>query len=236
MFDAIIGDVRAYVRNRRSRVLSEGGCGCWPGAGRNSLVLLPDLALELGNPADGSISFLVSTEDGALVDDGRITLIGPDVTEASVPRLPFGKVVIAHVDGGDGSDVFIRHREMFLLKFEISLKGYMLKAAARYMAEWSRISRGAVDAGFSFSVLGNALVEGYKRLDYVRAVEVVFVTSSAADVKGLYDMGHSALRRVGAMNKRASEVDHDCSSCGYKDVCDEAEELREMRAAIPDIS
>ena len=231
MFDAIICDVKAYVGTRACRLLPERGGASWPGAGRNNLVLLADLALELGNPADGSVSFLLTTEEEDLVDDGRITLIGPDVQEASGPRLPFGKVVIVRVEGNDDSITVKRHREMFLLKFGLSLKGYMLKAASRYMAEWSRISKEAVATGFSFSVLGNALVEGYKRLDYVKAVEVIFVTSSDVDVKGLYEMGHRALRRVDAMNKRTSEMNHDCSSCGYKDVCDEAEELRGMRAA-----
>ncbi|BCS96683.1 hypothetical protein DSLASN_23150 [Desulfoluna limicola] len=231
MFDAIICDVKAYVGTRAGRRLPERGDASWPGAGRNNLVLLADLALELGNPADGSVSFLVSTEEEALVDDGRITLIGPDIGEAPGPRLPFGKVVIVHVEGEEESLRAKRHREMFLLKFALSLKGYMVKAASRYMAEWSRISKEAVDSGFSFTVLGHALMEGYRRLDYVKAVEVVFVTSSGADVNGLYDMGHRALRRVDAMNKRTSEMTHDCSSCGYKDVCDEAEELREARAA-----
>lgn len=230
-FDAIIRDVKAYVGNRAGRSLLA-PCGIlWPGAGRNNLVLLADLALELGNPADESVSFLVTTEEEALVEDGRITLIGPDIGEASGTRLPFGKVVIVRVDEDEEDLTVKRHREMFLLKFNLSLKGYMVKAASRYMAEWSRISKEAVDTGFSFSVLGHALMEGYRRLGYVKAVEVIFVTSSGDDVKGLYDMGHNALRRVDAMNKRASEVNHDCSSCGYKDVCEEAEELREARAA-----
>ncbi len=77
--------------------------------------------------------------------------------------------------------------------------------------------------------LASALIKLLKTKDYVRSVEVIFLTSSPDDVRRLREMANPAFRLIAAMDKMAQELDYDCGSCEYQDVCDEAEELKGMR-------
>jgi CO dehydrogenase/acetyl-CoA synthase beta subunit len=142
---------------------------------------------------------------------------------------PFGKIVIAGVKGFDETNAFCRNREIYLKKFDLTLKGYMLKSASHYMAEWNRISKTAANDGFSFCHLGSALIREYKKLEYVESVEVIFVTSSDDDVIELYDLGKRSTRIIQAMSKMVNDMSYDCSDCDYQDLCGEAGELRRLR-------
>jgi CO dehydrogenase/acetyl-CoA synthase beta subunit len=201
----------------------------WPGAGNRDIILMPDLAVEFGSPETASVSFGVWTGDDALVNDEQITLIGPDVTETSKKQNPFGKIVIAGVKGFDETNAFSRNREIYLKKFDLALKGHMLRSASHYMAEWHRISTAAVTAGFSFGHLGSALIRAYKTLAYVASVEVIFVTTADEDVTELYDLGKRSTRIIQAMSKMVNEMTVDCSDCDYQDLCQDAGELRRLR-------
>lgn len=204
----------------------------WPGGGPRDIILKPDLALEFGSPETASVSFVLWTTNASLVTDQRITLIGKDVTETRTRLNPFGKVVIAGVKGFDETNAFDRNRQIHLKKFDLSLKGHMLRSASHYLAEWNRISKAAVKEGFSFAHLGSALIDVYKKLDYVTAAEVVFVTSSNEDVTRLYDIGNRCARMIQAMSKMVKEVDHDCSECSYQDICKDTDELRRLRDVL----
>ena len=63
----------------------------------------------------------------------------------------------------------------------------------------------------------------------MKAVEVIFFTSSTDDVRRLKEITVPAEKIIAAMNKMASEMDFECGSCDYQDVCDEADGLKGMR-------
>jgi hypothetical protein len=50
----------------------------------------------------------------------------------------------------------------------------------------------------------------------------------------LREITSPAERIIAAMNKMAQEMDFECSSCDYQDVCDEAEGLKGMREKLMD--
>ena len=204
----------------------------WPDPGKRSLVLSKDTAVELGNPRDASTSFLLWLDDPHKVRDRRITVIGPDVTELNGKRAPFGKVVIVAGDGFDEENSYNRHREMERLRYDVHLEGYMMRGVSQYMREWSRISLKAVEDGFSFRILGGALIDKYSQLDYIRAVEVVFITSGLDDVMHMSSVAEGVVRITGAMNKMAEELSFDCDECDYNDVCGDVSEMRAMRNAM----
>ena len=66
-FEPLIENVRAFVRQEKI----QGNCReftaqkkiHWPPAGPKDIVLLPDLAVELGHPEDASLAFTLWTED-----------------------------------------------------------------------------------------------------------------------------------------------------------------------------
>lgn len=236
ILNPIINDIAVYTeKKKRAGMLREFEVSetiCWPAAGVRDIILKPDLALELGNPEGASVSFISWTGDHHLVNDGRISLVGPDIPEAAGKNLPFGKIVILGVEGFDEKNAYDRNRELHLCKFDLSLKGYMIRAASIYMAEWCRISKEALRDQFSLRLLGSALIREYKKLDYVKSVEVIFVTSSNDDVNELFELGNRSARIISAMSKMVNEMSYDCSECEYQDLCEEAEELRKLRTEL----
>jgi len=236
LFDDIIGEIRDYIDKRESagaaRRFRVTGDVAWPAAGDRDIVLQADTGVELGNPRDESVAFLVWTSDESRVRDGEITLIGPDIGECAEGRLVFGRAVLVAGAGFNEENNHDRYREMELLRYDVSLRGYMMRAVSQYMREWSRVSREAKERGFSFSILGEALVEQFRTRDYVGAVEVLFVTKAAEDVRELRGIGERAMRYINAMNKMIEEMDFDCGSCDYQDVCGEAGDLLTMRNSL----
>lgn len=219
------GKVREYRHDGGNRLP-------WPTDEHRNMVMAGDTAVELGNPKDASVSFLYWLEDPGPLQSGRISVVGPDIAAADGMRLPFGKVVIVGGLGFDAENRFDRYREMALMSCDLHLKGYMVRAASHYGREWGRVSREALRSGFSFSVLGGAIIDQYMQLDYVRAVEVIFVTAGCDDVLALRETAAEIGAIIGAMNKMAEEMSFDCDACEYAPVCGDVSELRAMRRAL----
>ena len=68
---------------------------------------------------------------------------------ASGKSLPFGKVVLLGVEGFTEDNAYDRHKELDFLRYDLDLKGFMMRAVSQYMREWCRISREALSQGFS---------------------------------------------------------------------------------------
>jgi CO dehydrogenase/acetyl-CoA synthase beta subunit len=240
LFDNHLERVRSFLADRAGQadmtVFSAARAINWPSGGNSNLVLSSDTAVELGSPKTAATSFLLWTDRSDIVRQGRITLIGPDIHRETRPLTPFGKVVLTRVSGFDENNSYDRFREMELAKYDISLAGYMMRAVSQYQREWSRISKTAVDDGFSLSLLGSALINELMKKPYVHAVEVVFVTSCIEDVLALKTIGDEAGEIIGAMNKMVEEMDFDCDACEFSPVCDEVSELRSMRRAMKEKS
>lgn len=229
LFGDIITEMRSYLASREE----EGTLRCvkahgksWPRMESGNLVLESDTAVELGNPRSESVSFVLWSEKENEIADGNVTIIGPDISEAKGKSMPFGKVVMLHVEGMNEDNSYERHRKIELARYELELEGYMLRAVSQYLREWSRVSNAAFEKGFSFSILAGELSKVYRAFDFVKGAEFVFVTSSAADVRLLRNMGDKAERRIAALSKMAIEMNFDCASCEYTDVCTEVEALR----------
>ena len=232
LFDDTIGNIRAFLAEKRAAGdLKEFRAAetSWPAGEKGNIVLASDTGVELGNPGNESSSFILWTEKSDEVRDGLVSLVGPDLASSTGQSLPFGKVVILAVEGMDENNCYERHREIDIARYNLNLKGYMMRAVSQYLREWSRVSREAVENGFDFSVIAAALLDIYKGIDFVKKAEFVFVTSSREDVSLLREEGSRVERLIGAMNKMAFEMSFDCGTCDYTDVCTEVEDLRNMR-------
>lgn len=102
IFDDDIARLRSYVESRRSsdqpvRVFDladeEPRQPISSGQGASTIVFSEDTHLELGHPGSFSTAPVLVTEDLGLVNDGAITLIGPDVSEISGQR-SFAQILI----------------------------------------------------------------------------------------------------------------------------------------------
>jgi CO dehydrogenase/acetyl-CoA synthase beta subunit len=204
----------------------------WPMDKNRNLVMAQDTAVELGNPKDASLAFLFWLNDPEKLQNRRITIIGPDLPQLTGKQASFGKIVIIAGNDFNEDNSFDRYREMELLKYDIPLKGYMMRAVSQYQREWSRVSVDAIDNGFSFQILGGALIDKFLELEYIQAVEVIFITSDRRDVLELNSVADEALKIIGAMNKMAADLSFDCDTCEYNEVCEEVSELRFMHSKL----
>ena len=236
LFDRPLGDVSKFIEGKSPKRswIALPGRNSWPPGGNRNVVLGSDVGLELGNPTMLSVSFSMWTEDIGAIEDSRITLIGPDMAESMGKSLPFGKVVIVGGKGFNADNSYDRYRDMDSIKYDIDLKGYMLRGVSQYRREWCRVSKDALRKGFSFDVLGRALIDKFKQKDFVDAVEIIFVTSSSDDVSELSVISQYVAMIVGAMNKMVEEMSLDCSSCEYQETCKDILELRKIRRKIAD--
>ena len=233
LFDDTIMQLRTFLKEKEGNLRTvQAPRAEWPAGEKGNIVLGTDTGVELGNPRDESASFMVWTEKAGGVRDGAVHIIGPDLPESAGKRLPFGKAVILGVNGMNEENCYERHRALELVRYDLNLKGYMMRAVSQYLREWSRVSTKAVADGFSFATLAGALAEMYRKVEFVEAVEFVFVTSSVADVRSLGETGGRVERLIGAMNKMAQEMSFDCGTCDFTDVCTEVEDLRNMRKSM----
>jgi CO dehydrogenase/acetyl-CoA synthase beta subunit len=236
MFDKHFVQIKGFLKRKQSEgKVSEffhQGNIQWPMDKNRNLVMAHDTAVELGNPKDASLAFLLWLNDPAKLQNGKITVIGPDLPQLAGTHASFGKIVMVAGDDFNEDNSFDRYREMELLRYDIPLKGYMMRAVSQYQREWSRVSKEAIDKGFSFKILGGALIDKFLDLGYVRAVETIFITSSRQDVLELSTIADEAVKIIGAMNKMAADLSFDCDTCEYNEVCDDVSELRNMHSKL----
>ena len=116
------------------------------GPGANpGIILRDDTSVELGNPEAGSSAFLLLTDSPSLLNDGRITLIGPDIKESAGKSLPFGQVLmVGGTSLADKDHEALQHDQIIGDQIE----GYMARSMTRNI--WSRVSKevaGELDDG-----------------------------------------------------------------------------------------
>jgi CO dehydrogenase/acetyl-CoA synthase beta subunit len=236
LFEKQFTEIREYLKQRAAspayREFVHAAPAEWPSGMKRSVVLSQEMAVELGSPQQESSSCLIWHDDPARVRDGLITLIGTDLTASAGKSLPFGKIVLIAAAGFNEENTYDRYRELDGVRYELDLKGYMMRAVSQYGREWSRVSKEAIEGGFSFSVLGGSLIDAYRRRECVRAAEVIFVTASREDVAALAPVADGAMRIIGAMNKMLEELEYDCNTCENTDVCGDVAELRSMRERL----
>ena len=111
-----------------------------------------DTAVELGHPKEGSTAFLIWTSEPMRLINKRISVLGPDLPKLVGKRIPFGKIILLGVDGFNENNSYERYRQLENVRYDIRLKGYMMRGVSQYGREWSRVSRTAIDDGLSFSI------------------------------------------------------------------------------------
>jgi len=200
----------------------------WPRGRPGSIVLSADTAFELGHPQTESMAFLIWTDSLDRIKDGVTTVVGPELDMLAAGKAPLGKITLLGVHDFTEENAYERFLEMDLIRTRLSLEGYMLRAVPQQNREWSRISREALNKGFSLKILGNELVREYRKLPYVDAVEVIFTTSSAQDIRRFRPIGEKVSQITAAMNRIFDDLEFDCASCYFSDVCNEVEGMRAM--------
>ncbi len=205
-----------------------------PGA-HSGLILRKDVFAELGSPDAGSCPLLLWTRRSELIEDGRITLVGPGLQESEGASLPFGQVVMVGGEALDKGDQSALELKQFVAN---QIEGYMIRRAPGRL--WSRVGREIAGKGFDFEALGAALIAIFKgELPKIRTMQVLFVTSGREDVERLGEIAEEASLigaelakeawRAKGFDPAACSVSHDCGSCSEQQDCDDIREVVLLR-------
>lgn len=231
MFDAYLDQLKAMLNaedvRKKSRVYSFDVRKTWPRSERQ-IILNNETAIELGHPSTESLAFLLWTESVGKINDNQITIVGPDIDRINEERIPFGKIVLVKIHGFENDNAYKRFEQMDHLKFRSELDGYMLRSVPQDLKEWSRVSKKALKSGLSLRIMGNELIRDLKKLDFVDEAEIVFITSSKEDIRRFKPIAETTGKAIQAMNKMFVDLEYDCEHCGFKDVCNEIEGMKEM--------
>lgn len=232
IFDLMIKELRQRIEHwiEQGRKISEKQCPQsvkklkenLPTSNQPRIILKEDTFVELGNPKTASAALVLWTEKSELVRDGKITIVGPDIPEAE-GNLPFAQVLIAQTRGLEPKDYRLLSRN----QYDLNLEGYMLRAVPQHQRVWSRVSREAVEKGFTLETLGKALMVSLKeKPPRAEAVEVIFVTSSEEDVRELGKITEEAWKIAAPVK---STPTYDCTTCENKEICDEIWKMLQLR-------
>jgi CO dehydrogenase/acetyl-CoA synthase beta subunit len=244
IFDDCIKDVRAWFRQRENageaQLFEAETSGAAPetaderGRGNGSgMIFKEDTRLELGHPSEGSCSATLATNNASLIEDGRITLVGPDVGETDRDTLPFAQIAIACSDENleDACSAMDR-----IMHSSAQTNGYMLRSVPN--AIWARVSNQAADSGFSLRELGSRLLGSVKNDGAsIGEAEIFFVTSAREDIEELNEIVGPArsqllkLQAFGRAEDGSYECDTslDCTVCPEKTVCDTIRDVITIR-------
>lgn len=202
-----------------------------PGA-NPGIVLRSDTFAELGNPQAGSVSILLWTDDPSLLQDSRVTLIGPDIPEAEGSSLPFGQIILLGGTALDGDKQEALEQNQHISD---QLEGYMVRSSPQNI--WGRVSKDAAAKGFTLETLGRALMIVMKsNVPEVEAMEVFFITSGKDEIRHLEeiaaeisDIRKEIVKEYWKSKGYDLECDLDCGSCDSKTVCDDVKEMIRAR-------
>ncbi|MGQ9757469.1 MAG: hypothetical protein ACUVRX_04840 [Actinomycetota bacterium] len=230
LFEEPLKEIRRFMEERRSlgRAREYPFTPVLPRASSPQVILSEDTGLELGSPGTSSRSLLLWDDAGG-VADGRITLVGPDFPEIVGGRAPLAQVVLV---AGRFSDEYDCYRELRDATYNLGLRGFMHRIFPGRQSVWCRISREAMERGFNAQALGSALIQAVKKLDFVDAAEVLLVTSSPEDIDELSGAADLVQEIVEALIKMYEEMNFDCDTCEYVEVCDSVVELRRIRERL----
>jgi hypothetical protein len=189
----------------------------WPA--ERSLVLADQVAVELGNPASGSLSAALWS-CAPLPCPGAVYRIGPDVGLARSPSLRFGQLAVVSGSFADEYELVLDLQDALC---DVALAGVTLRSRPSSQGVWYRASREAVASGLSLAHFGGALLESLERVAGVETAAVLFLVDDGTPWPAwLAELAHEAGRVAAALVKRREEPERECEVCDLADVCEEA--------------
>ena len=137
-----------------------------------------DRVMELGHPPSESIGLVLLTQQPELVVDGRVTVLGSELGDQPAGRYSFVFIVKAELSELNDES---RDRLAGMLSVFNDFAGCL--ACAESGRIWMRLSAEALSHGVSLSVMGGYALSELRKLNGVRAAEVLFVVADRGIVE-----------------------------------------------------
>ncbi len=194
---------------------------------RSELVLLRDMAYELGGSDLGCVGFSLVSSTATF--ESETVVVGRDLDKIK-SDVPFAKIVLFAVDdfSGDEQTLFNEIKDLEHAKYKLNVEGFMSRASSMNHREQVRVSKQALKDGLTFERVGNALIREYLKEKGVKAVKIIFATDAGVCYDELTKIAEKASDILDAFNHMYDNLMVDCKSCNLKAICDEVEGMREL--------
>ena len=211
------------------------GLKAWKDLGSSELVLQKDAAFELGAQGKGSANYVLFTSNKELVDEDKVLLYGPDISEIK-GDCDFARIVLLRLGVLDDDDenVYRTLKDIEFAKYHVYPEGYMVRMSPESSREQVRVSKNALRQGISFKAIGANYIEEYKKNPNVLSATVIFVTAPGYDYKKMQELAKKSTKVTGTLTHILEGLPTDCSICALKDVCDEVEGMKELHFGVGD--
>ena len=229
LYNSTIKEVTALLERASAKRWTYDPAGAWHDVGANELVLTRDAAFELGGEGLPASNFTCVTTNADLVPQDTVTLVGPDLGDLRADT-PFARIALLHVNNisGDDQEAFRTVRDMEFVKYHVFPEGYMMRVSPENQREQVRVSKQAVKKGISFRGVGNDFIRKYKENGLIDHVSIIFVTGDKELCAKLLATAKKVDQLTLTLNHIMDGLSTDCSSCSFKQVCDEVEGLKEL--------
>ena len=201
----------------------------------NDVILEEETQIELGGFGKESFSLVYPIEDDELIQDGYITLLGPELIPDSKKQLDFGIFLLIGVQKITEST----YRDLNSFNFiSNGIDGFSIRTIPRRF--WCRISRDLMENKFNLEIFGNAINQLYKSKfnEIISSIEIFFINSDREAIERfLAQTSNIALelkekwkKKVDDWKKRVDcEYDWGCEICPYQIECQDIKKLLNTR-------
>lgn len=201
------------------------------------IILQDETSLELGGANKKSFSMVYPFHLLQFINDGQITLIGPEIKEVKAESTEFGLLfLIGFKSIGQKTFDNLRHFNFI----SNGIEGFMIRTIPRRF--WCRISHQIHDR-FTFEFLGNAIMHLYKEKfgDIIQSMELILINSLPKVIDDFTELIKEIREHLDKKWqekieewKRRVDCDYDweCVECPYYDTCEDIQEVLEEREKI----
>lgn len=226
LFKEPIEQVKGYLKDADKRgVLKSSYCDSFsPWPQESSLVLQDDTALELGG-AEGSLFIILWTEQDNIIHPGRISLVGPDLTETEKSKLSLTQVILVN---GALRDEYETYQVLQDILFATCLKHVSVRFWPDRQKVWYRVAKKALDSGFNLKRCGCTMLKQLEGLPAVKGAEIIISTEQLKSQPLLGQAAAKTREIMEALIKIHEELNFDCENCDYSEVCNEVAALKEI--------
>jgi len=189
------------------------------------IILEEETGLELGGSNRKSFSIIFPIKDSQLIEHGKITLLGREVNKITEPIIDFGMMLLIGINNATEKEKDELKRLNFISN---GIEGFSIRTIPRRF--WCRISKSALQKGFSFEFLGNAIINLYKGKfkGSVKSIEVIFINSYPSSIEQFIMLSSDIFsknkekwkKKIDEWRKRIDcDYDWGCEICPYREEC-----------------
>ena len=200
----------------------------WPIEEKAQFIMERDTAVELGGYPKDSINLLLSSSSFDMCNNSVIIVGDGEVDLKVKSHISFGKIVLLKTREVPDDEVYEFTQKLQISEVKFNLNGVMQRSSSERFFTNLRISKQAIEEGFSLPKYGNAVCEHFKRMDAVECVKVILILGESLLYKQLLPIAEDVKKVTIALNTIFDGIDMECGSCNLNEICDEVEGLRRI--------